>query len=313
MNNYLTITSAVCVFHENHDLSSLQYIFFYILFLFQQIISRKCGCGIQDEPPQSEEDHADTFTSFIKPYTPNDVITQKDKVEKKGKGSIAERIEEAFKVKDRINEVEKEKDISKDTDLDLNVAEDKDDFTGKDKDILHLKGKQVSNVVENGYFDEIGSKSTDLNTDDDYITLVDKTADLNINNEIQNSETGEIEVKIEQKIEQIQELNEKQPESDSKIELQNSNSKVENPDSENKNPVLPVSELNREEILSKVYCNKCYNVKINGVCLCVNVTLYYTLLAKSNNKIVKSDSKKSVSDDGVASVDLSTAIALINR
>ncbi|XP_026315245.1 endoribonuclease Dcr-1-like [Hyposmocoma kahamanoa] len=37
-----------------------------------QIITRKCGCGIQEEPPQAEEDHADCFTSFIKPYTPLD-------------------------------------------------------------------------------------------------------------------------------------------------------------------------------------------------------------------------------------------------
>lgn len=37
-----------------------------------QIISRKCGCGIQDEPPQTEEDHADAFTTFVKPYSPND-------------------------------------------------------------------------------------------------------------------------------------------------------------------------------------------------------------------------------------------------
>ncbi|XP_075990086.1 endoribonuclease Dcr-1 [Anticarsia gemmatalis] len=37
-----------------------------------QLISRKCGCGIQDEPPQSEEDHADQLTIYIKPYTPVD-------------------------------------------------------------------------------------------------------------------------------------------------------------------------------------------------------------------------------------------------
>lgn len=37
-----------------------------------QIISRKCGCGIQDEPPPAEENHADRLNTFIKPYTPND-------------------------------------------------------------------------------------------------------------------------------------------------------------------------------------------------------------------------------------------------
>ncbi|XP_063372084.1 endoribonuclease Dcr-1 [Cydia amplana] len=36
-----------------------------------QIISRKCGCGIQDEPPQQEEDHADAFTALVIPYSPS--------------------------------------------------------------------------------------------------------------------------------------------------------------------------------------------------------------------------------------------------
>ncbi|KAJ8706627.1 hypothetical protein PYW07_012705 [Mythimna separata] len=40
-----------------------------------QIISRKCGCGIQFEPPQVEEDHADAFTNFVKPYSPTDNVT----------------------------------------------------------------------------------------------------------------------------------------------------------------------------------------------------------------------------------------------
>lgn len=36
-----------------------------------QIIGRKCGCGIQNEPPQSEEAYADRFTSLIRPYSPD--------------------------------------------------------------------------------------------------------------------------------------------------------------------------------------------------------------------------------------------------
>lgn len=61
-----------------------------------------------------------------------------------------------------------------------------------------------------------------------------------------------------------------------------------------------------------VYCNKCFNMKLNGVCLCSNVNLYNQLLAKSN--LSKSDSRKNFSEtDSSASVDLSTAIALINR
>ncbi|XP_060808099.1 endoribonuclease Dcr-1 [Amyelois transitella] len=37
-----------------------------------QIISRKCGCGVQDEPPPSEEEDADKLTCVIKPYSPHD-------------------------------------------------------------------------------------------------------------------------------------------------------------------------------------------------------------------------------------------------
>ncbi|CAH4033082.1 unnamed protein product [Pieris brassicae] len=36
-----------------------------------QIVTRKCGCGIQNEPPQEEEIEADTYTSCIKAYKPS--------------------------------------------------------------------------------------------------------------------------------------------------------------------------------------------------------------------------------------------------
>ncbi|XP_045783430.1 endoribonuclease Dcr-1 [Maniola jurtina] len=35
-----------------------------------QIITRKCGCGIQFEPPLEEENHADSLAFIVKPYTP---------------------------------------------------------------------------------------------------------------------------------------------------------------------------------------------------------------------------------------------------
>ncbi|CAH2065033.1 unnamed protein product, partial [Iphiclides podalirius] len=38
-----------------------------------QIITRKCGCGIQDEPPPEEEIHADDLTPVIKAYCPTSV------------------------------------------------------------------------------------------------------------------------------------------------------------------------------------------------------------------------------------------------
>ncbi|XP_052748392.1 endoribonuclease Dcr-1 isoform X2 [Galleria mellonella] len=60
--------AAVCAKNEASKL--LRYVAVYRE--LDQIISRKCGCGIQDEPPQTEEDHADSLTFLIKPYTPQD-------------------------------------------------------------------------------------------------------------------------------------------------------------------------------------------------------------------------------------------------
>ncbi|XP_041984261.1 endoribonuclease Dcr-1 [Aricia agestis] len=41
-----------------------------------QIITRKCGCGIQNEPPQEEENYADVVAYLIKPYTPANEYTE---------------------------------------------------------------------------------------------------------------------------------------------------------------------------------------------------------------------------------------------
>ena len=58
----------------------------------------------------------------------------------------------------------------------------------------------------------------------------------------------------------------------------------------------------------EAYCNKCFVTKIEGVCLCSNVNLYM-LLGKGSK-----DGKKNGGEcEGAASVDLSSAIALINR
>ncbi|CAG4974461.1 unnamed protein product [Colias eurytheme] len=37
-----------------------------------QIVTRKCGCGIQNEPTSEEENEADTYTPYVKAYTPKD-------------------------------------------------------------------------------------------------------------------------------------------------------------------------------------------------------------------------------------------------
>ncbi|XP_052746238.1 endoribonuclease Dcr-1 [Bicyclus anynana] len=47
-----------------------------------QIITRKCGCGIQYEPPLQEETHADLAAHVVKPYTPNAILQNDRKHEK---------------------------------------------------------------------------------------------------------------------------------------------------------------------------------------------------------------------------------------
>lgn len=94
--------------------------------------------------------------------------------------------------------------------------------------------------------------------------------------------------------------------------LENENSESQNPivddDSQNSNVDGDSQNISKESVC----CDKCFISKINGVCPCGNVNLYYQMLAKDN--LGRSESKKSFSDgDNTASVDLSTAIALINR
>ncbi|CAH1642717.1 unnamed protein product [Spodoptera littoralis] len=268
-----------------------------------QIISRKCGCGIQDEPPQSEEDHADAFTTFVKPYSPNDNKNTNQK--------NTETVNDAVAMDDTdANDTLSTNDtdpISANDALQMNDA-----MTIDTNDALPM-----NDAVESICRNHVNIHNLDINND--LVELNDKIAnDLKIhenkglidgvlpNNEgldkdviSQNNETGEIELNSSTKDEKILE-------NDVESDISN---KIEHKDNDMSSKDKDISS---KDMSSKGYCNKCFNAKLNGVCMCTNVNLYYQLLAKSNNSN-RGEYKKGQNEESFASVDLSTAIALINR
>ena len=153
---------------------------------------------------------------------------------------------------------------------------------------------------------------------DDIINEMENlTAFGNFPNEItsQNNETGEIEVNLDSKTNEESDDCSKLKD----VPVQAENNEIPNIQSSNadKNDITNNIENRNQNsgdiVVSNVQCNKCFNVKLNGVCLCVNVNLYYQFLAKAN-LVNRSDNRKNLSDcDNTANVDLNSAIALINR
>lgn len=258
-----------------------------------QIISRKCGCGIQDEPPQTEEDHADAFTTFVKPYSPND---------------------------NKNTNTAKVNDTDANDTLTTNDAEPINSDTMPMNDSMAIESDDTIKMDVEQNICEIDVSIQSMNINSDLVELNDKLVkDLKIDNtkeiddknndsvspkidEIisQNNETGEIELNSSIKDEKILE-------NDIKIDATKKKSQK---DKEKSTKDKEKSSKDKEKS-SQVYCNKCFNTKLNGVCLCTNVNLYHQLVAKSN--VGRGDYKKGLSDESFASVDLSTAIALINR
>ncbi|KAH9643095.1 hypothetical protein HF086_002778 [Spodoptera exigua] len=269
-----------------------------------QIISRKCGCGIQDEPPQSEEDHADAFTNFVKPYSPNDnkkpeentskvsdtvttndvdandtaAMNDKDALEKRDTPPMNDMVpiemNDTLPMNDAVATEVNDKNICennvsiKQIDVNNDIVELNDKFG----DLLKIDGEKEIGDYKDGVLPKLGDVDKELTS--------------------QNNETGEIEMKTEVK-----------NENDRKIAENN----VKKDEKRQKDKDIP------KDTLSKGYCNKCFNTKLNGVCLCSNVNLYYQLLNKASFAN-RGDYKKPQNEaDSFASVDLSTAIALINR
>ncbi|PZC70491.1 hypothetical protein B5X24_HaOG215877 [Helicoverpa armigera] len=338
-----------------------------------QIISRKCGCGIQDEPPQTEEDHADAFTSFVKPYTPIDNsqniqeskdTKDKDKDESKDKNaaSKSKKVKFESKVQEKViadaNGVDTgNNNIRINSSIDNNVSLNNDDANIHSKNnneniteevnnknnaenIINNAVKTVNNVVKsvNEVINNV-NEAVNIGINDLINQIIDETASLSVSDELenncdisnnvdpetsQNSETGELEVKLDKNhvdidnhsirneidIEPIKTEIENHSNTNDSIktetDIEPNTSKIDKQSNDKE-------ESNKEIELSFNNCEKCYNVKISGVCLCANVNMYYQLLAKAS-AMNKSDFKKNISEnEPTASVDLSTAIALINR
>nr|XP_049696043.1 endoribonuclease Dcr-1 isoform X1 [Helicoverpa armigera]XP_049696044.1 endoribonuclease Dcr-1 isoform X1 [Helicoverpa armigera] len=340
-----------------------------------QIISRKCGCGIQDEPPQTEEDHADAFTSFVKPYTPLDTsqniqeskdTKDKDKDESKDKNAASKSKKVKFESKvqekviaDNANGVDtgNNNNIRINSSIDNNVSFNNDDANIHSKNnnesiteevntknnaenIINNAVKTVNNVVKsvNEVINNV-NEAVNIGINDLINQIIDETASLNVSDELenncdisnnldaetsQNSETGELEVKLDKNhvdndnhsirneidIEPIKtEIENHSSTNDStrtETDIEPNTSKIDKQSNDKEESIKEIE-------LSFNNCEKCYNVKISGVCLCANVNMYYQLLAKAS-AMNKSDFKKNISEnEPTASVDLSTAIALINR
>ncbi|CAB3258214.1 unnamed protein product [Arctia plantaginis] len=305
-----------------------------------QIISRKCGCGIQNEPPQSEEDHADRVNIFVKPYTPNDNFSHAKTVIKKPTESVANmknandrrkdadntiieniaKLKDTTKVSDSMetdsqnyinkdissddisqnsNTKEKRENDDKDRNLTGVVTDDieaKSIRTVEEKICTRLDANNKENYDKNSLFDsnkfcyQISSSQISENIDNVSIVLddehdnklVSETDSLDIsciNDLIDKTLTKTVELSISNKLE-------------NNLECEISDYDI---CGEKKTEV----ELNEKETVNTKKCECFCGLKVKR--------------DRSSGDISKSDSKKNISDSDTASVDLSTAIALINR
>ncbi|XP_038220360.1 endoribonuclease Dcr-1 [Zerene cesonia] len=74
-----------------------------------QIVTRKCGCGIQNEPTSEEEIEADTYTQYVKAYTPKDDVYDKsmnDDMADDGVINIEKQTKELDEVKTKANDTD---------------------------------------------------------------------------------------------------------------------------------------------------------------------------------------------------------------
>ncbi|CAH0757671.1 unnamed protein product, partial [Diatraea saccharalis] len=216
-----------------------------------QIISRKCGCGIQDEPPESEETSADAYTLVIKPYTPEEVDKNKNS-----------------ELKTNDNQVDN--DLKKDTaiDNDTNINDDKDEFLFKDN-----SNEVVDKIDLDIAKDDVSEKN--INDSEKSTEDMVKETDCGLENEFSVMNIKE-KCNIDNDVYKINDSNDYKSES------------------------------------VNMFCNRCNSLKISGdvECSC-SIERISDSASRTESKVEK-DGKK-ISDSDIASVDLSTAIALINR
>uniref|UniRef100_A0A2A4K7X7 Uncharacterized protein n=1 Tax=Heliothis virescens TaxID=7102 RepID=A0A2A4K7X7_HELVI len=180
-----------------------------------QIISRKCGCGIQDEPPQTEEDHADAFTSFVKPYTPIDCSNSipetkdiKDKDDGKDKDAISSKkdkfdnLVQEKALTNNLNSVRSSVDNNLVTNMDNANINSKNNNEDSAENIINNAVKTVNNVVKtvNEVINNV-NEAVDIGINDLINHIIDETANLNVSDDIEN-DNGEISNNIDEQTSQ---------------------------------------------------------------------------------------------------------------
>ncbi|XP_045541171.1 endoribonuclease Dicer [Papilio machaon] len=159
-----------------------------------EIVTRKCGCGVQDEPTSEEESYADDLTAIVKAYTPMEskmtqmntetVISPKDKNDE-GNKEIRQSIEDK-KVNleesrnERSNNTDSDKDIAKnEIELDRNETESdrNNEINMKEVSTTEVKqnfGNKISvNDYKNIAVDSEVNERTIKKSDSDSIASVD--------------------------------------------------------------------------------------------------------------------------------------------
>lgn len=182
----------------------------------------------------------------------------------------------------------------------------------------------IVNIIDKKEEESLGNEATDgINTVvQENSDAIKEIATIRLNDESNstnsatgikaNNETGVLEKTPDKNTlenEQKYKIN-KNDEQNNVIEACNDDF-VENTNYQNSNINFDSQILSKDDII-KDLCGKCQNVKLNNVCLCTSSTVYNKLNVLNKN-LNKFDSKNVSDNDSPASVDLSSAIALINR
>ncbi|XP_045541603.1 endoribonuclease Dicer [Papilio machaon] len=145
-----------------------------------EIVTRKCGCGIQDEPTSEEESYADDLTAIVKAYTPMEnkmtqmntetVITLKNKNDegnKEKRQSIEDKKENLEESRnERSNNTDSDKDIAK-NEIELDRNETESDRNNE----INMKEVSTKEVKQN-FGNKISVNSNNDKSDSDYKNIV---------------------------------------------------------------------------------------------------------------------------------------------
>ncbi|KPJ19240.1 Endoribonuclease Dcr-1 [Papilio machaon] len=141
-----------------------------------EIVTRKCGCGIQDEPTSEEESYADDLTAIVKAYTPMEtkmtqmntetVISPKNKIDEENK-EIRQSIEDK---KENLEESRNERSNNTDSDKDIAKNEielDRNETESDRNNEINMKEVSTTEVKQN-FGNKISVNTNNDKSDSDY-------------------------------------------------------------------------------------------------------------------------------------------------